>query len=67
MLVRRLRMVDRQQFLHVVAVDGVAVPVQHPGEFPLCGQDGHDFSQGLGGLAAQRLLISSNSTAMVRS
>jgi hypothetical protein len=67
MLVRRVPMVDRQQFLHVVAVDGVAVPVQHPGDFPLRGQDRHDFSQGLGGLAAQRLLISSNSTAIVRS
>jgi hypothetical protein len=28
MLVRRVRMADRRQFLHVVAVDDVAVPVQ---------------------------------------
>ena len=67
MLVRRVPMVDRQQFLHVVAVDGVAVPVQHPSDLPLRRQDGQDFSQGLGRLASQRLLISSNSTAMVRS
>jgi hypothetical protein len=40
MLVRRVRMVDRRQFLYVVAVDDVAVPVQHSGDFPLRSQDG---------------------------